>query len=125
MSVQDYLDIDAVVACAALVGRSGGKAFEVGFLEDGYVEGTVPIEKARWYAQASYMGARLIADEKAGPDEAADALARRILAGGRCTNCGFTVAIGKQHQSKRCTWYRDGPVWVRGCDGKRQLTEDQ
>ena len=116
--IADELDLDAVTACADLCARSGATDFEVGYLED-----DVPLEKARWYAQTSYRGARIFVDEKASPDEACDALARRILAGGQCTRCGRKVAINKGGPPNRCNWYRDGPSWVRGCDGKRLATK--
>lgn len=117
--MSEYMDIDAVLACAQLVARSGGHDFEVGYLDD-----DVPVDKARWYAQASYRGARLFVDERASPDEACDALARRILGGGQCTECHRRVRIGSKWEARFCNWHRDGDAWVRGCDGKRQLTRD-
>lgn len=113
------IDTDAVVAVADLVARSGGREFEFGYLDE-----NVPVEKARWYAQARFKGALLVADERKSPDEACDALARRLLTGGQCTGCGKRVSIGTSNPKGHCGWHRDGPAWVRGCDGKRQATRD-
>jgi hypothetical protein len=117
MTALESLDMDAVVAVADLVARAGGREFEIGHLEDG-----VPVEQARWYATARFKGAMLIADEKAGPDEAADALARRILSGGKCTYCHKTVVLNLTKPNKQCLWHRDGNAWVQGCNGKRSAT---
>ena len=113
------LDQDAVVACVDLVARTGAKSFEVGYLDD-----DVPLEQARWYAQAFLRGARIVAQEKEGPDEACDALARRILRGGRCNHCQKTVALSGT-QGVMCVWYRDRDAWVQGCTGKRRATRDK
>lgn len=114
MKFTEY-EVDAVLACADLAARAGAKDFEIGYLDE-----NVPVDKARWYAQASFRGARLIADEKTSPDEAADGLARRLLAGASCTNCFQKVTLAGQ---SGCRWHRDGAAWVRGCDGKRQATK--
>lgn len=81
------LDEDALFAAADLVGRTGAKSFEIGYLHD-----DVPAAEAGWYAHAQYKGAR-ITEEGAGPVEAAEALARRLLAGGKCTRCGGLIAL--------------------------------
>lgn len=113
----EYIDMDAVVAVTDLVARAGGRQLEIGYLDE-----DVPVEKARWYATARFKGAMLIAEEKAGPDEAADALARRILDGGRCTYCGKRVVLSLTNFKKQCLWRRDGDAWVQGCNGKRRAT---
>lgn len=103
--------LDAIIAAADLVARSGGLEFEIGHLED-----DVPPEKARWYAQARFKGGLLVCDEQASPEAAADGLAHRLLAGAMCSGCQQAVGEG-------CRWRRDGRAWVRGCDGKRKATQ--
>lgn len=109
-------DGDATIACADLCARIGATSFEVGCLDD-----DVPVEQARWYAHAQFRGSRVTVEDKRSPDEAADALAERLLRGGRCTLCDRIVTLVVVHET-RCTWWRDGSAWVRGCDGKRQAT---
>ena len=125
------LDDDALVAAADLVGRTGAKGFEIGYLHD---DG--PIEEAAWYAHAQYEGTRVTEENHRGPVEAAEALARRLLEGGKCTKCGGLVALSsrgaviypsamltdgtrwdeKTAQSVRqCRWTRMGNHWVAGC----------
>lgn len=112
----ESLDIDAVIACVDIVGRSGGRQFEIGWLRDAddpeYDE-----RGPGWYASALYKGARLIADEKETPDEAADALARKLLGGGQCTHCGRRVALSDTPGT--CRWRRAGQTWERGCADNR------
>lgn len=103
-------DEDALIAAVDLVGRSGGKKFEVGYLDE-----DVPSDRARWYASAQYRGARLIAENHRDPVQAAEALARRILDGGMCTHCKKTVFLSGPQGRKRCRWTRNGKKWVRGC----------
>jgi len=128
--VADFHDEDAVVACADLVGRSGARGFEIGYLHD-----DVPVEDAGWYASAQYRGAWLVAENHRGPAEAAEALALRILKGGKC-RCGKLVALsttgaiafpdahmadGSRWTAKdaaragQCLWRRNGRQWVPGC----------
>lgn len=113
--------LHAIVAAAGLVGRSGGKAFNVGYLDE-----TPRMEDARWWASAEYRGAKVIIDEQQSPALACELLARRILEGGRCAHCrqrvtlkqvrssfgNFNVAGGTRH----CRWFRVGPRWFRGCE---------
>lgn len=105
-----------VVSTADLVGRTGAKAFEIGYLHD-----DVPMEKAGWYAQAQYRGAKVI-EEGAGPVEAADALALRLLQGGQCTACNKPVGIRTPNATwipyvlaGYCLWRRIGNRWTKGC----------
>lgn len=123
---------DAVVAAADLVGRAGAREFEVGWLHD-----DVPSEEAAWYATATYRGARIMTDDHRGPVEACEALARRILEGGRCAHCGGLVALSdsgavafeeahlvdgttwtaeQARAAGQCRWRRLGDRWVRGCE---------
>lgn len=125
------LDEDALIAAAELVGRTGAKGFEVGYLHD-----DVPLEQAGWYAHAQYSGTRIMVDDYSGPVEAAEALARRLLEGGKCTRCGGVVALssagaliypdvtltdGTRWTEKdavaagQCRWTRLGSRWTAGC----------
>lgn len=106
----EQLDSDVIVACADLVGRSGAKNFEIGYLHD-----DVPVEEAGWYAYAQYQGARITAENKPSPEAAAEALARKILEGGQCTHCKRTVATHKINAKNRCLWYREGTRWTPTC----------
>jgi hypothetical protein len=102
-------DDDAVAAVADLVSRTGATSFQVGFLHD-----DVPAEEAGWYAVAQYRGARITIEDQRGPIEACDALARRLLAGARCTKCGRTITLTAKRAG--CRWRRLGAKWVAGCD---------
>ena len=132
------LDEDALVAAADLVGRTGAKGFEIGYLHD-----DVPIEQAGWYAHAQYNGVRITEEDHVGPAEAAEALARRLLEGGKCTSCGGLVALSSRgamfHPSakladgtrwdglpaKQCRWTRMGNHWVAGCQRKDRTSTGQ
>ncbi|WP_322768422.1 hypothetical protein [Frankia sp. Cr1] len=121
------MDLEEVLACADLVGRSGAAGFEVGYLDD---DPTNP----RWYAHAQYRGARVIVEDHPTPSAAADALAQRILAGAKC-RCGRLVATSpygavayngtlltgerwtheQARQTGQCLWRRAGPRWDPSC----------
>jgi hypothetical protein len=128
------LDEDALFAAADLVGRTGAKEFTLGYLHD-----DVPAAEAGWYAYAQYKGAR-ITEEGAGPVEAAEALARRLLAGGKCTRCGGLItlsgsgAFAYEHahladgttwtareaaKARQCRWTRLGKRWEAGCQREK------
>jgi hypothetical protein len=123
------LDDGAMIACADLVGRTGAKEFQIGFLNDE--------PPHQWYAHASYKGARIGVEDQPGPVEAADALCRRLLTGARCTGCGSLVALSDSGATAygnpvmadgsrwtvqeaaaagQCRWRRMGPKWVMGCE---------
>lgn len=125
------LDEDALIAAADLVGRTGAKGFEIGFVHD-----DVPVEEAAWYAHAQYQGARITEEGHTGPVQAAEALARRLLEGGKCTKCGGLVALSSRgavvypgsklsdgtpwgvpeaRAARQCRWTRMGDRWVAGC----------
>lgn len=129
------LDEDAVAAAADLVGRSGATGFQIGYLHD-----DVPPEEAGWYAHAQYKGARLTVEDQAGPTEAADALAHRILKGAKCAHCGGLVTLSDDsafafarartvdgaewniEQSSAagwCRWQRTGKRWEAGCEQRK------
>lgn len=123
---------DEVIATVNLVGRTGAKNLEIGYLHD-----DVPSERADWYAHAQYKGARIIAEHHTGPVEALEALASRLLTGAKCAHCGGLVALSKDAAfayfrshlvdgttwnaaqaaaAGQCHWRRDGARWVRGCE---------
>lgn len=141
-------DQDALDAALDLVGRSGARNLEIGYVREG-----VPSEEAGWYAHAQYGGVRLIVEEHRGPAEAAEALARRVLTGAKCAHCGGLVALRDDgamaypghligmdqlqgikdaphakdgpwdeatiRKAGQCRWRRIGPRWVRGCEGRQ------
>lgn len=104
------LNSDVVIACADLVGRAGGKDFEIGYVHD-----DVPVEEAGWYAVARYRGARLTAADHRSPSTAAVALAERLLTGGRC-RCGEGVTLADDRPG--CRWRLVGKRWEPGCDAR-------
>lgn len=101
---------ERLVAAIDVVGRSGGKGFEVGFLDE-----DVPAHLARWYAHAQYKGARISTEEHPGPVEAAEALAWRLLEGGQCTSCRRLIGLEGHAGGGPCRWRRVGDCWVPGC----------
>lgn len=123
-------DQDALLAAVDLIGRTGSKEFQIGYLHD-----DVPIDKAGWWAHATYKGARISVEDHHGPIEAAEALARRILVGGRC-KCGKLVALSDDgamayngllpdgsrwtvedaRAAGQCRWRRYGRRWQQGCE---------
>lgn len=127
------MDDDALIAAVELVGRSGARQFEIGYLHD-----DVPVDDAGWWARALYRGDRIIEENHRGPVEAAEALARRVLTGARCTHCKGLIALSdraavfypKAHMADgstfteeearavpQCRWRRIGDRWERGCAG--------
>lgn len=106
-------DKDRLLAAVDVIGRTGATGFEVGHLED-----DVPVHLARWYAHATYQGARQMSEEHANPVDAAEGLAWLLLEGGGCRHCGRVIAM-EGHAGPtlgRCIWHRKGPKWVAGCD---------
>lgn len=124
-------DEDAVKACADLVGRTGAKSFECGYLHD-----DVPAAQAGWYATAVFRGTKVTAEDKASPAEACDALAVRLLSGAQCQHCRGLVSLSGDGafafrkatlvtgerwdaadaaRAPQCQWTRIGARWERGC----------
>jgi hypothetical protein len=108
-------DDDArLLAAVDAIHRSGAKGFEVGHLEDD----SVPVALARWYATATYSGAKVSADEHASPIAAVEDLLAKILVGGGCVNCQHLITLPDQPDAgspARCTWIRHQDMWVPGC----------
>lgn len=119
--------MDAVIAAAEIVGRSGGTEFEIGWLYDdeepppGWPEGKpVPVEEQQWYATARYKGA-MLKGEGTWPWEACQRLAARVLHGGQCTHCKKKINLVPEQghwADGECNWQRVGKHWIRGCIGK-------
>jgi hypothetical protein len=128
MNITSDLDEDAFHAAADLVGRTGATSFQIGYLNDE--------PPHQWYAHAQYKGARITAENLAGPVEAAETLARRILSGGKCMKCGGLIALSsagavaydsatltdgtdwtaeKATAAGVCRWTRMGKRWEAGC----------
>ena len=123
------LDEDAFHAAADLVGRTGATSFQIGYLND-----EPPMQ---WYAHAQYKGARITAENHADPVQAAEALARRLLSGGKCIKCGGVITLSSvavacesatltdgtawsvtnTASAPRCRWTRMGKRWEAGCQG--------
>jgi len=96
-------DRNQVQACADLVGRSGARQFEIGFLNDE--------PPHAWYAHAMFRGARIQVENQAGPAQAAMALAQKILTGAKC-RCGRLVALRPGGAvAFRKTRMADGTEW--------------
>lgn len=113
-------DMDRLIAAYDLIGRAGLADFEVGY-DDSLGEG------AWWYAKCSTgHGQTFMVAGRQSPDLAAEALARKIANGGRCTHCGKVTSLHpypytegmprpKGVLSSVCYWNRAGKQWVRGC----------
>lgn len=101
------MDDDALIATVDLIGRTGAKGFEIGYLHEG-----VPVEEAGWYAHAQYRGARITEENHRGPVEAAEALARQLLTGAMCNHCKKLVALSTtvpRPSTARCSTAPGGP----------------
>lgn len=119
----DLFDEDRLIAAVDAVGRAGAREFEVGYLDD-----DVPMHLARWWASATWNGTKVHVENHKGPDAAGDALARKLLNGGRCTHCDGTIrldTVTMRRGTRVCRWTRTGARWNRGCDvpeGERIIT---
>lgn len=106
-------DEQRVLAAADVIGRSGARGLEIGFLDE-----DVPSHLARWYATASFKGARVSADEHTSPANAAEELAWKVLDGGLCTKCKRKIGLAghtSRELTDRCAWSRHGACWVPAC----------
>lgn len=115
----DGTDMDMLIAAYGLIGRMGAGDFEVGYDDE-------KPGHQWWYARCSYPnGETFTVDGRTSAHIAAQALARKMANGGRCTHCGKVVSLWSGpkfvpgNYSGRlmsvCYWGRDGKVWVRGC----------
>jgi hypothetical protein len=104
-------DQDAVNAGLDLFRRCGAKEVQFGYLHE-----NVPIEQADWYAWAQFHnGEKIMVAGKAGPVEAVETLARRLINGGKCTHCLQTMTLSGSARDGVCRWTRQGDRWQRGC----------
>lgn len=99
---------DVTLACTDLVGRTGARNFDIGYLHD-----DVPVEETGWYATAYYQGARISTDGHRSPSTAAMALAERLLGGATC-RCREPVTLSDGRPD--CRWRLAGKRWEPGCD---------
>lgn len=106
------IDQDALDAALDLIGRTGAKQVELGFANE---DAPTP-EEAEWWASVTYKGAKISVDKRAGPVEAAEDLARKLMHGGMCTHCKRRITLsGRDNSRKYCRWTRKADKWVRGC----------
>lgn len=135
------VDNERLTAAIELIGRCAANALELGWTDD---TGPRPGE---WFASARYRGARVTVEDQEGPEAAAEALALKLVAGGRCVMCGRTTTASSidpddgtplvmfvgghpeldeevieyrpidELRRTLCITYRDGSHWLRGCDG--------
>ena len=130
------LDKDVLLACVDLIGRSGAKNFEIGYLNDAD-DPAYESHGAQWWAKAQYQGKRIGVEGFALPDAAAEALARNLLKGAKC-RCGRLVRMAgadgafaysdvemadgtrwtasEAAEAGQCEWRRTGPKWEPSCD---------
>jgi hypothetical protein len=102
-----------VVACADVVGRAGGKAFEFGWScpHTPDVDDDHNCPDVVWNCHAKWDGTRVMQTAKT-PGAAAFALAEEILTGAMC-RCSKPVVLGN---SPGCKWTLEGARWVPGCN---------
>lgn len=128
-------DEDVLLATIDLIGRSGAKNFEIGYLND---TGDPAFDTlgAQWWAKAQYHGARITTENHPGPIEACEALATNLLTGAKC-RCGKLVRLGafgaiaydnvqmadgstwtlrEAEAAGQCRWRRRGQHWRRDCE---------
>lgn len=127
------LDEVRLLAASLLVGHTGARDLEFGYLHDG-----VPLEQADWWATANYGGTKLTVEHKTGPVEAVEGLAIRLLTGAKCRWCQGLVALNREGavaypggpmldgttmpedpadiaKLGQCLWRRNGRRWEPGC----------
>lgn len=126
-------DDPALTAGVLLIGHTGARTLEIGFLHD-----DVPIDEASWWASADYQGTRVMVENHLGPVEAVEGLAKKLLVGARCQWCMGLVALDEHGAfayaggvmldgSKmpdtaegigalgQCLWERHDARWEPGC----------
>lgn len=123
---------DRLIAAVDVIGRSGAKNFEVGYLHD-----DVPAAEADWWASCRYAGTIIMVEHQGDPWTAAEELAVKVLTGGQCQGCGSLVALTDEGgfaffhatlldgrswdavdaaDAGLCRWQRIGKRWERECD---------
>jgi len=118
----------AVLAVADLAHRAGATGFRIGYNPDD--------TPTTWFAAAEYgPNTEITVDGFDDPEAAANALAARILTGGKC-RCGKLVALSIDgayapgddctmldgsdprvlRTAGQCLWMLEGDQWTSGCD---------
>lgn len=126
-------DDERLTAALMLVGHTGAKQLEFGYLHD-----DVPIEDADWWAKALYQGQRITVEHHSDPVAAVEALAARLLMSAKCTWCDGLITLAEDgvfvwpgaqmldgstlptdedelRAMGSCRWRREGPRWEPGC----------
>lgn len=137
------VDEDRLLAAVDLIGRTGATEYEGGYLHD-----DVPSEQAGWWATARYKGTKVTEENHPGPVEATEALAMRLMSGGKCQHCQGAVTLSRDgvmvypgatspidgsvvwteesaRAARTCLWERRGRRWVRGCEQQPRQNPDR
>lgn len=102
---------EALLAGINLVGRTGAKDIEFGYLDDDVADW----RDARWWAKAQYQGRRVDVENQRGPAQAVELLAKTLCEGGTCVHCGRETTIGRTVSQRKCAYVRIGDTYKRGC----------
>lgn len=123
---------DAIYASIDVIRRMGATMIEIGYLN----EDAPTSEQADWYAQAIFRGTKIFSEHHTSPTQAVDSLARRLLDGAICQQCGRVVSLDRsgyiatdtiyidgttmtsseQARIGMCLWTREGLTWTRQCE---------
>lgn len=122
MSGMSEAERRALVEAVEMVGRTGAKSFELGYLVDDPPPGV-----ANWYASAEYRAGTMTTDLHVSPIDAARQLAELLQDGARCRYCGRRISWGDRpannaRRRRWCWWRRVGGKWKRGCPGNDPVT---
>jgi hypothetical protein len=131
--MSDEVHVGAAVAACDLIGRTGARYLQIGYLN----QAAVNPEDADWWASAQYHGARVTVEHRTGPVAALEALALRLMTGAKCVHCGGLIALDPEgaafyenapmsdgtrysleeaRSRPQCLWTRaDGHRWTPGC----------
>jgi hypothetical protein len=120
-------DRDRVVAAIDMIGRMGGKFFEIRYCDghdDDPLEPVVWIARARWESKGRYIWQATGACD---PWRAIFRLLEVTLDGGTCTHCGKPTGVDESPPSdmliateSMICWYRFDPelaTFRRSCEG--------
>lgn len=129
----DY-DEEALVAATMLIGHTGAKSLEFGYLN----EQARTVAEADWWAHAEYQGQRITVEHYDDPVRCIEDLAARLLTSALCKWCDGLITtrddgtfvwpgagmldgseLPKDEEALRalgsCRWRRYGPRWEPGC----------
>lgn len=82
----DLMLLGRTTAGLALLGRSGARAAEVAYDDDG--------PTVKWRATATWQGTKVWSEDFPYPAHAVEDLLSRVLNGGQCTRCERTTVVG-------------------------------